>query len=314
MVAMPGSGRFGALATAMVTPFDESGALDVDGAAFLARWLTDNGSDALVVAGTTGEGPVLSDTEVVELWRAVAEAVTVPVIAGTGTADTRHTIELTRLAAEAGADAALVVTPYYSRPSQAGLVAHFEAVAASTPLPILLYDIPVRSGRKIAHGTMVHLARTVPNIVGVKDAAGDVVATARLIAELGDSFEVYSGDDALTLPLLAVGALGLISVASHWAGNEIGEMIAAFAKGDVVAAEAMNQRLVESFAFESTEEYPNPLPAKAACRALGLPAGQCRLPLGAATPELDERARVVIGALGRHGGAPSGPSGGGPVG
>jgi 4-hydroxy-tetrahydrodipicolinate synthase len=314
MVAMPGSGRFGALATAMVTPFDQSGALDVDGAARLARWLTDNGSDALVVAGTTGEGPVLSDTEVVELWRAVAEAVTAPVIAGTGTADTRHTIELTRLAAAAGADAALVVTPYYSRPSQAGLAAHFEAIAASTALPILLYDIPVRAGRKIAQGTMVHLARTVPNIVGVKDAAGDVVATARLIAELGDSFEVYCGDDALTLPLLAVGALGLVSVASHWAGNEIGEMIAAFAKGDVVAAEALNQRLGDSFAFESTEEYPNPLPAKAVCRALGLPAGQCRLPLGAATPELDERARAVIGALGRHGGGRSDPSGGGPVG
>jgi 4-hydroxy-tetrahydrodipicolinate synthase len=314
MVAMPGSGRFGALVTAMVTPFDEAGALDLDGAATLARWLTDHGSDALVIAGTTGEGPVLSDDEVAALWRTVADAVSVPVIAGTGTADTRHTIELTRLAGEAGVDGVLVVTPYYSRPSQAGLAAHFEAVAASTSLPVLLYDIPVRAGRKIAHDTMVALARGVPNIVGVKDAAGDVNATARLVAALGDSFEVYCGDDALTLPMLAVGALGVVSVASHWAGSEIGEMIAAFAKGDTVAAQAMNQRLGESFAFESTEEFPNPLPAKAACRVLGLPAGQCRLPLGAAPGALDERARAVLAALGRHADSSAGNSVGGPVG
>lgn len=311
MVAMPGSGRFGALVTAMVTPFDDSGALDPDGAAGLARWLVGQGSDALVVAGTTGEGPVLSDAEASELWRAVVEAVSVPVIAGTGTADTRHTIELTRLAAEAGADAALVVTPYYSRPSQAGLLAHFEAVAESTRLPVVLYDIPGRTGRKIAHDTIVHLAREVPNIVGVKDAAGDVVATSRLIAELGDSFEVYCGDDALTLAHLAVGAVGLVSVASHWAGTEIAEMIAAYAKGDGLAAQALHQRLLESFSFESTEEFPNPLPAKAACRVLGLPAGQCRLPLGPAPAELEERARGVLGALGRHAGA---GQGGGPVG
>ncbi|HXX91929.1 MAG TPA: 4-hydroxy-tetrahydrodipicolinate synthase [Acidimicrobiales bacterium] len=313
MVAMPGSGRFGALVTAMVTPFDEQGGLDLPGAARLARWLADNGSDALVVAGTTGEGPVLDDDELTALWSVVVESVTVPVIAGTGSADTRHSIELTRRAAAAGVDGVLVVTPYYNRPSQAGLHAHFAAVARGTTLPVLLYDIPVRCGRKIAHDTMVGLAREVPNIVGVKDAAGDVTATARLVAELGDGFEVYCGDDNLTLPMLSVGAIGLVSVAAHWAGNEIAEMIGAFAKGDVQHAQALNQRLVESFAFESTEEYPNPLPAKAMCRVQGLPAGQCRLPMGAAPAALEERARAVLGALGRLPDA-SGPSGGGPVG
>jgi len=300
MVAMPGSGRFGALVTAMVTPFDEAGVLDLDGAATLARWLVEHGSDGLVVAGTTGEGPVLSDAELGDLWRAVAEAVTVPVVAGTGSADTRHSIELTRLAEQAGADGVLLVTPYYSRPSQAGIDAHFRAVAGATSLPVLLYDIPVRTGRKIGHDTLVSLARQVTNIVGVKDAAGDVGATTRLVAELGDSFQVYSGDDMMTLPLLSVGAVGLVSVAAHWAGHEFGEMIAAFAKGDVLAAQAINQRLLESYVFESSEEFPNPLPAKAACRALGLPAGQCRLPLGPAPAALEARARAVIRALGRY--------------
>jgi len=311
---MPGSGRFGALVTAMVTPFDPAGDLDLDGAVALARWLTDHGSDGLVVAGTTGEGPVLSAEELGDLWRAVAEAVTVPVLAGTGTADTRHSIELTRLAEQAGADGVLVVSPYYSRPSQAGLDAHFRAVAGATTLPVLLYDIPVRCGRKIAHDTMVGLAREVPNIVGVKDAAGDVAAAARLVAELGDSFEVYCGDDPLTVPLLSVGAVGLVSVASHWAGTELAEMIGAMAKGDLLAAQGINQRLLDSYAFETSDEFPNPLPAKAACRVLGLPAGQCRLPMGPAPDALDQRARAVIDALGRH--LPAGGTGapGGPVG
>lgn len=283
----------------MVTPFDEAGALDLDGAVELARWLAANGSDALVVCGTTGEGPVLSDAEIVDLCRSVSAAVTVPVIAGTGTNDTLHSIELTKLADAAGADAVLVVTPYYSRPSQAGLVAHFEAVAGSTELPVLLYDIPVRTGRKIAHETMIHLAREVPNIVGVKDAAGDVAAAARLAAQAPPGFEVYSGEDALTLPLLAVGAVGVVSVAANWAPAEMGEMIGAYFKGDVNAARVANAKLLDSYAFETSETWPNPLPAKAACRALGLPSGQCRLPLGAGSADLDERAREVLAGLGR---------------
>ena len=296
----------------MVTPFDDDRALDVDGAARLARWLVDNGSDGLVVAGTTGEGPVLSAAELSALWRAVREAVTVPVVAGTGTNDTRHSVEMTRLAEDAGVDGVLVVTPYYNRPSQQGIAAHFAAVAASTSLPVLLYDIPVRSGRRIELATMLHLARTVPNVVGVKDASGDVAATARLVHEAPSSFAVYSGEDALTLALLAVGAVGVVSVAGNWAGLDMAEMLACFAKGDVEGARLANGRLFESFAFESSDAYPNPLPAKAACRALGLPAGQCRPPMGPAPAELDERARAVLAGLGRP--SSGGRVDGGPVG
>jgi 4-hydroxy-tetrahydrodipicolinate synthase len=281
----------------MVTPFDSEGALDVDGAVTVARWLASHGSDGLVVAGTTGEGPVLSDDELGHLWRAVREAVTIPVIAGTGSNDTRHTIECTKLAQDCGVAAALVVTPYYSRPSQAGIAAHFRAVAASTELPLVLYDIPIRTGRRIERATMVGLARDVKNIVGVKDSSGDPVGSARLMAEVPDGFELYCGDDALTLALLALGASGAVSVASHWAGDETAAMVAAWFKGDTEGALASNTRLLESYDFESSESFPNPLPAKAACRVLGLPVGQCRLPLGPAPLELEERARTVIANL-----------------
>jgi 4-hydroxy-tetrahydrodipicolinate synthase len=281
----------------MVTPFDGEGALDIDGAVTLARWLASHGSDGLVVAGTTGEGPVLSDAELGQLWRAVREAVTIPVIAGTGSNDTRHTIECTKLAQDCGVAAALVVTPYYSRPSQAGIAAHFRAVAASTELPLVLYDIPIRTGRRIDRATMVGLARDVKNIVGVKDSSGDPAGSARLMAEAPDGFELYCGDDALTLALLSLGASGGVSVASHWAGEETAAMVAAWFKGDTEGALASNTRLLESYDFESSEAFPNPLPAKAACRVLGLPVGQCRLPLGPAPLELEERARIVIANL-----------------
>jgi 4-hydroxy-tetrahydrodipicolinate synthase len=281
----------------MVTPFDDEGALDLDAAAALARWLVSHGSDGLVVAGTTGEGPVLSDDELAALWRAVSEAVTEPVIAGTGTSDTEHTIRRTKLAKESGVAGALVVTPYYSRPSQAGLEAHFRAAAQASDLPIVLYDIPGRTGRKIDETTMVRLARDVPNIVGVKDATADPARAARLVIDTPAGFELYSGDDALTLPLLAVGAVGVVSVASHWAGNEMADMVASWFKGDVEGARLTNARLFPSYAFESSDEFPNPLPAKAACRVLGLRVGQCRLPMGAAPVELDNRARAVLAGL-----------------
>jgi 4-hydroxy-tetrahydrodipicolinate synthase len=277
----------------MVTPFDPDGALDVDGAVRLARWLADNGSDGLVLAGSTGEGAVLDDAEVAELWRAVAGAVTVPIIAATGSSDTRHTVERTKAAEAAGAHAVLVVTPYYVRPSQAGIAAHFERVAEATSLPVLLYDIPVRTGRKIETETMLQLARTVSNILGVKDAAGDIVATARRVAGAPDGFEVYCGDDLFTLPALSVGAVGVISVAAHWLGPQLAEMVATFAKGDTDGARVLNARMLDSIAFQSSEDYPNPMPAKAVCRALGLPAGQCRLPIGPAPAELDELAARV---------------------
>ncbi len=290
--------RFGAVITAMVTPFDREGALDVDAAVGLARWLVDQGNDALVLAGTTGEGSVLADAEREELWRAVAEAVTVPVVAGTGSNDTAHSIELTRLAAQCGVAGALVVTPYYNRPSQAGIEAHFRAVAEASDLPVLLYDIPVRTGRKVSHDVLVRLARDVPQVVGLKDAAGDPAATARLIADAPEHFDVYSGDDGLTLALLAVGAVGVIGVATHWAASHFAEMIAAFGKGDVARAREVNARLMPSYAYETGDAAPNPVPAKAMMRVLGHAVGQCRLPLGPAPAGLEERARQVLDGLG----------------
>jgi 4-hydroxy-tetrahydrodipicolinate synthase len=289
--------RFGAVITAMVTPFDDEGGLDLAVAARLARWLAEHGSDGLVVAGTTGEGSTLSDDEKLALWRAVAEAVTIPVIANTGSNDTAHSVHLTRQAAGSGAAGVLAVTPYYNRPSQAGLEAHFRAVAGATDLPVLLYDIPVRSGRKISHDVMVRLASDVANLAGVKDAAGDIPATARLIAAAPARFEVYSGNDDHTLALLALGAVGVVGVATHWVGLEMAELVAAAAKGDVAHAREINGRLIESYLFETGDAAPNPVPAKAMMRTLGLPVGECRLPMGPAPAGLEDRAREVYAAL-----------------
>jgi 4-hydroxy-tetrahydrodipicolinate synthase len=284
--------RFGAVICAMATPFGPAGELDLPGAQQLARWLVDNGNDGLVVAGTTGEAPALGDAEKVDLWKAVREAVSVPVIAGTGTASTAHTVELTKAAADVGADAALVVVPYYNRPSQAGIKAHMKAAAEASRLPVIAYDIPKRTGREIAPATILELA--VDGVLaGLKDAAGSPAATAALIAKAPAGFEVYSGDDAMTLALLALGAVGVISVASHWAGQVFSEMVALWHKGDSEAAAAVNQRLIESYEFETTEAAPNPVPTKAMLRALGLPAGECRLPMGPTPAGLEQRARQV---------------------
>ncbi len=303
---MAAPGRFGAVVTAMVTPFDDDGVLDLDTAATVARWLADNGSEALVVAGTTGEAAVLSDDEKRALWRAIPEAVTIPVIAGAGSNDTRHSVELTRDAEHAGVAGVLAVTPYYNRPSQAGIEAHFRAVAEATSLPVLVYDIPSRTGRKVAHDTLLRLAQEVPNVVGVKDAAGDVSASARLVAEAPEGFDLYSGEDGLTLGLCAVGAAGVIGVAANWTGRLHGEMLAAFAKGDVDEARRANASLLESYSYETSEAAPNPVPAKAMMRVLGLPVGQCRLPMGPAPAGLEDTARAVLANLGDAAPSPRG--------
>lgn len=289
--------RFGRVITAMVTPFDEGGALDLDAAANLANWLVDNGSDGLVLAGTTGESPVLSDSEEVALTRAVRAAVKVPILLGTGSNDTAYAVQATRRAEQLGVDGVLVVGPYYNRPSQAGLDHYFRSVAAATQLPVVIYDIPVRTGRKINTATMLRLVHEVPNLVGLKDAAGNPAETARFLRDAPDDFEVYSGDDPFTLPLLAVGAVGVISVASHWAGRQIGDMIGAFAKGDVGEAARLNQGLIESYEFETGDEAPNPVPTKAMLRVLGLKVGQCRPPMGVAPDWLEPRAREVLAGL-----------------
>ena len=291
------TGRFGRVLTAMVTPFDDDGALDLDGARTLARHLAEHGNDGLVVAGTTGEAPVLTDDEKLALWAAVAEAVTIPVIAGTGTNDTAHSVRLTREASRLGVAGVLVVTPYYNRPSQRGLEAHFRAVAAATELPLMVYDIPIRTGRKVSSALLGTLAREVPNVVAVKDAAGNPAETAVVLAHAPAGFECYSGDDALTLPLLAVGAVGVVGVATHWSATDHQEMITAFEKGDVGAARAVNARLLPSFAFETGDDAPNPVPTKAMLRVLGLPGGQCRLPMGEAPDWVEPKARQVLADL-----------------
>jgi 4-hydroxy-tetrahydrodipicolinate synthase len=296
---MPAPGRFGAVICAMATPFDAEGRLDRTGAVRLARWLVDNGNDGLVLAGTTGEAPTVTDEEKVELWRAVRGAVSVPLIGNTGTASTAHSVELTKAAEAAGLDAALVVTPYYNRPSQAGIEAHLRAIAAATDLPVLLYDIPKRTGREVRLATLLRLADD-GVIAGVKDAAGSTAVTAALVEGAPVDFEVYSGEDALTLPLLAVGAVGVISVASHWAGVQMSEMVAAFTKGDTEAAVALNARLLESWEFEASDLAPNPVPTKAMLKALGLPGGDCRLPMGPEPEGLVEKARQVWSHLHRQ--------------
>jgi 4-hydroxy-tetrahydrodipicolinate synthase len=296
---MPAPGRFGGVICAMATPFDPGGGLDRPGAARLARWLVDNGNDGLVLAGTTGEAPTLSDEEKLDLWRTVREVVSVPLIANTGTASTAHSVELTKAAASVGVDAALVVTPYYNRPSQAGIEAHFRAISRATDLPLIVYDIPKRTGREVRSPTFLRLAAD-GVIAGVKDAAGSPAATAALVADAPATFEVYSGEDALTLPLLAVGAVGVISVASHWAGVQMSEMVAAFIKGDTEAAMAANAGLIESWDFEASDLAPNPVPTKAMLKALGLPGGDCRLPMGPEPEGLVAKAEQVWAQLHRH--------------
>jgi len=293
--------RFGRVLTAMVTPFHADGSLDADGAVTLARWLVDHGNDGLVLAGTTGEAPTLSDDEKVELWSAVRAAVDVPVLAGTGTNDTRHTCELSERAAATGVDGLLVVTPYYNRPSQAGIEAHFRAVAAATDLPIVMYDIPGRSGRKIDAEVLVRLANEVPTVVGIKDAAGNPGETARVVAAAPDDFAVWSGDDPMTLPLLAVGAVGVVGTATHWCGEVMTELVSAFTKGDHDRAQELNASLFESYAYESREIAQFALAVKVALRVLGLPAGPCRLPIGPEPEGLEADARRVLQGLGQLG-------------
>lgn len=285
--------RFGHVLTAMITPFRDDGSLDLEGAAALAQWLVAQGNDGLVVAGTTGEAPTLSDDEKVELWQAVRAAVDVPLLAGTGSNDTRHTIGLCRRAAETGVDGLLVVSPYYNRPPQAGIEAHFRAVAAAVDLPIVMYDVPTRTAQAIAVDTIVGLANEVETIVGLKDARGKPGEAARIVARTPHTFDVYSGDDNLTLPLLAVGAVGVVGVATHWTAGLHAEMIAAHGKGDLQAAREINARLGPSFAVETSATWVHASAAKAALAALGQPAGDMRLPL----PPIGDDLRAAIGEV-----------------
>ncbi len=289
--------RFGRVLTAMVTPFSRDGSIDFDVAAQLARFLVDEGSEGLVVGGSTGEGSSLSDDEKLSLFACVAEAVTVPVLAGSTFANTQQSVALTAQVKGTGAAGVLATTPAYARPNQAGIAAHLGAIAESTPLAVMLYDIPARTGRKISSATLVDLVRTHPNVVAVKDASGDLVAAGHTKSVLGDELDLYSGDDAMVLPFMGVGAVGLVSVAAHWAGPEVAAMVHAAVAGEWREAQRLNEVAATSFAFESTEAYPNPMPAKAALRALGLNVGECRLPHGPSDPELDAAAAEIVASL-----------------
>jgi len=302
MSGEPAIGRprhWGAVLTAMVTPFDREGRLDLDAAQRLARWLAARGNDGLVLAATTGEASTLSDEERCDLIRAVSEAVTIPVIAGMGSNDTRHSIELTRMARGLGAAGVIAVGPYYNRPPQAGIEAHFRAVAGATGLPVMIYDVPVRTGRRVSQEVLLRLFREVPNIVAFKDATGDPPAAAALIAEAGEHFDLYSGDDSYTLPLLAVGAVGLVGTSTHWTAPQFQEMIAAFRRGDVQRARAVNARLIDSFSFINSETSVFTMSIKAMLRTLGQDVGECRLPLPPTPAEVEQQAREVWARLSR---------------
>ncbi len=274
----------GPVSTAMVTPFTNSGALDLDGAARLARHLVDNGTDTVVVHGTTGESPTVHTDEIWPLLETVVEAVKGrgTVMCGTGNNDTESSVNLTTQATEMGADAMLVVTPYYNRPDQRGLVSHFTTVAAATEKPVFLYDVPHRTGQAIALETILTLADSVENIVGIKDAHGDLVKASRVIGETGGEFEVHSGIDELNLPFLAVGASGFVSVVSHLAGNDLAEMARIFAT-DMDKARAIHQKLLPIIRAIFAE--PSPAPTKGALARLGLPSGPVRPPMLEALPE-----------------------------
>ncbi len=295
MRATPAAPPFGALLTAMVTPMTDDGALDLDAAARLAVHLVDSGHDGLVVNGTTGESPTTSDAEKEQVLRAVLEAVgdRATVVAGVGTNDTAHSIEKARSAAQLGVHGLLVVTPYYNKPPQAGLLRHFTAVADATDLPVMLYDIPPRSVVPIEVETLVRAAEH-PNIVAVKDAKGDLGAVMWTRARTDLAY--YSGEDMLNLPLLAVGAVGVVSVVGHLVGQRLAELIAAVEAGDLEKARAVNERLLP--VYTGVFRTQGTIMVKAALTALGLPAGPVRPPLVDATPEQVEQLRADLTAGG----------------
>jgi 4-hydroxy-tetrahydrodipicolinate synthase len=290
-------GRFGRVITAMVTPFKEDLSLDVERAQELARWLADTGSDGLVVAGSTGEAATLTDEEKITLWRAVAQAVegNATVIAGSGTYDTAHSVHLTEEAEKAGVDGILAVTPYYNKPPQRGLIEHFSKIAASTTLPVLLYNIPGRTALRIEHDTLIRLAG-VGNIVGVKDSTADFDGISRLIAEAPDGFEVYCGDDWATFGYCSLGAVGAISVASHLVGDRMNRMVELVEQGDIGSARKIHEELLPI--YRALFIVSNPIPVKAAVALVGQPAGSPRLPLVPASEDEITQVKAAMQEVG----------------
>lgn len=287
--------NFGQLLTAMVTPFDQNGEIDFNATRNLVDYLIENGTDGIVVAGTTGESPTLSSEEKVALFQFVVNVVNgrVPVIAGTGSNNTRASISLTKQAEEAGVDGIMLVAPYYNKPSQEGMYQHFKAIAESTSLPIMIYNIPGRCAVNISAETIVRLSQ-LPNIVAVKEASGNLDAMAEIISQTPSDFSLYSGDDGLTLPVLAIGGTGVVSVASHVIGNEMKDMIQLFKNGQVQEAASAHRRLLPI--MKALFTAPNPAPVKAALNINGVNVGGLRLPLLPLSDEEKSALQAVLPA------------------
>ncbi len=270
--------HFGKVSTAMVTPFDKNDNIDFQKTTTLIDYLINHGTDSLVIAGTTGESPTLSNEEKVALIKHTVKEVNgrVPVIAGTGSNNTAASIKLTKQAEEAGVDAIMLVVPYYNKPSQEGLYQHFKAIIETTTLPVMLYNIPGRSVVNMSVDTIVRLSE-LPNVVAVKEASGNLDAMAEIISKTKDDFALYSGDDGLTLPALAIGAAGVVSVASHIIGDEMQAMIKSFQSGEIAAAAEQHRKLLPI--MKQLFTAPNPSPVKTALQVKGLDVGSVRLPL-----------------------------------
>lgn len=270
--------NFGSVLTAMVTPFDRKGNVDFEATTRLVEYLINNGTEGLVVCGTTGESPTLTTEEKLAIFKHVVSVVNkrVPVIAGTGTNNTKASIDMTEQAEAIGVDGIMAVAPYYNKPSQEGLYEHYKAIAESTSLPVMIYNIPGRSSVNIQPKTIIRLAE-IENITSVKEASGNLDAFTEIIANTPDDFILYSGDDGLTLPALSIGAVGVISVASHVIGNEMSKMVNLFKEGHLKEAASMHQKLLP--VMRTLFIAPSPAPVKAALQMKGLDVGSVRLPI-----------------------------------
>ncbi len=287
---------FGQLITAMITPFNTNQEIDFEKTTRLVHFLTDNGTDSLVVSGTTGESATLSTDEKLALFEHVVKAAKgrARVIAGTGNNNTRESIELTKEAERLGVDGIMLVAPYYNRPNQAGLYEHFKSIAQATALPIMVYNIPSRSSVNIEVETIVKLSQ-IDNIVSIKEASGDLEQMSKIIEYTPDDFELYSGDDSMTLPVLSIGGRGVVSVASHVIGNEMQLMMNAFKNGDYQKAAAIHRKMVP--VVNALFSQPSPSPLKAALALQGLDTGALRLPLVPLDDEQTEKLKNTIEAF-----------------
>lgn len=285
---------FGRVLTAMITPFNADGSVDFDGAITLANHLLDNGSDGLVVCGTTGESPTISTEDKLKLFELIAKncGEKGTIIGNTGSNSTEASVEFTKAASQTGINGIMAVVPYYNKPNQEGVYQHYKAIAKATELPIIVYNVPGRTSSQILPATLARLNSEFTNIAAVKEASGDVNIASEIYRLLPKNFMIYSGDDALTLPILSVGGVGIISVASHVVGKELNELVQAFEKGNIEKARELQAYLLPF--FKTMFITVNPIPVKTACRILGLPAGPFHLPMCNASPEEESIIRGMV--------------------